>query len=564
MFSISSAKQQIADAATNILGVQVSSDWVEIANPKAGAHLALPCFRFAKDLGKSPADIAKDVAETLEVQDVAKIEAAGPYVNFWIDTSKLQSGVSDSAPTLLSDRALNGKTAIIEYLSPNLAKPLSIGHFRNALQGRAIALMYRNAGYKVITDNHVGDWGTVFGMWVVGFDKFSNDTELAKGGVKELGRVYVEMRKALRSEEGQDETPLADLVQEWLIKLEDNDEQALQYHKKFSEVSLADVKARMAELDVIFDYNLGESFFVGRGKEMIGELLESGDAIKNDDGSVIITLEEQGQDTPMLIQKSNGAALYHTSDIAAIEYREKTWNPDVVVYVVGMEQQFHFKQLFAANQKIGWSDAELIHHWYGLIEEVDEAGRRQKMSSRKNAVFMSDLLELAEEKARAIAPDEVSDADVKIIAHGALTFREFSASHTGNTVFDWESMFSLSGFSGPYVQYAAVRIESILSKVELSPDEASKDYDWSEHSDLLWLLSRYELVIGEATAEREYHKVAEFAYELARGWNRFYENYQVLGAEGDDKLARLWLASTIGRYLERSLYLLGIKIPSQM
>lgn len=564
MFSIDLIKQKIARGASERLNLFVDPDWIEYANPKAGSHLALPCFRFAKELESSPAEIAQKIALTLEIDGIGKIEQQGPYLNFWIEPATLHEGVVGSIEASMSDQPALNKTIIVEFLSPNLAKPLSIGHFRNVLQGRALVLMHKNAGYTVVTDNHIGDWGTVFGMWVVGFEKFSSEEKLAVGGVEELGRMYVEMRKALKEEEGNEETPLADSVQQWLLKLENNDPQAWDYHARFTDISLSSITEQMSELDIVFDNNLGESFFVERGKEMVVELLESGDAIKNQDGSVVVPLAEQGIDTPMLIQKSNGAALYHTSDIATIDYRERTWNPEMVIYVVGMEQQFHFKQLFAANKKVGWSDAELIHHWYGLIEEVDEDGKRSKMSSRKSAVYMADLIKLAIERARAAAPEDLSEEDVKRIAHGALTFREFSASHTGNTVFDWDSMFSLSGFSGPYVQYATVRINSILDKASGETGQPPSGYDWSEYADILWLLNRYDGVIGEANIDREYHKLAEYAYELARAWNKFYDSSPILTSEGDERQARLWLAQTIGRYLERSLYLLGIKIPSKM
>ncbi len=563
MFSIDLIKQKIAYETSQMLGVNVDPQWVEFSNPKAGSHLALPCFRFAGQLDASPADIAERVALTVNIESIAKIEAQGPYLNYWIDPAALAEGVR-GASSLLADQDSNNQTAIIEFVSANLAKPLSIGHFRNALQGRALVRLYKNAGYNVITDNHVGDWGTVFGMWVVGFEKFSSDEKLEEGGVEELGRMYVEVRGALKEEEGQDETPLADEIQQWLIKLENNDEVAWDYHKRFSEISLDSIKKQMQEFDIEFDHNYGESFYVGRGKEMVGELLSSSDASRNDDGSVIVPIEDQGVDTPMLILKSNGAALYHTSDIATIEFREKTWNPDVVIYVVGMEQQFHFKQLFAANQKVGWSDSELIHHWYGLIEEIDESGKRGKMSSRKNAFYMSELLQVAIDRATEVAAEGMSDEDIKKIAYGALTFQEFSGSHKGNTLFDWESMFSLSGFSGPYVQYAAVRINSILSKVDEPVSSSPAGYDWSDQADILWLINKYESVVEGAMEEREMHKIAEYAYELARAWNRFYDDTPVLSSEGDDRVARIWLATTIGAYLERALYLLGIKVPSKM
>ena len=564
MFTIELLKEKLVHETSELLGTFVDPEWIEVSNPKAGSHLALPCFRFSKEAGKSPNEIADRIALTLKLDELEKVEAQGPYVNFWIKSEALVDGVQSSRHDVLNNKPSNNKTAIVEFLSPNLAKPLSIGHFRNALQGRAAALFYRNAGYRVVTDNHIGDWGTVFGMWVAGFRQFGNEEKLAVGGVEELGRIYVMMRKALKEEADRGESELAGEVQEWLLKLEDNDPEAWDYHRKFSEISLRSVTEQMEELDIVFDENLGESFYIERGKQMVGELVASGDAVKNDDGSIVVPLDGQGIDTPMIIEKSNGAALYHTSDIATIEYRERTWNPDLVIYVVGMEQKFHFEQLFAANKKVGWSDAELVHHWYGLIEELDEDGSRQKMSSRKNAIYMRELLELAHKRAKEAAKEDISDEDITIIAHGALTFQEFSASHTGNTLFDWDSMFSLTGYSGPYVQYAGVRIASLSEKADEEVKAPPMGYDLSEQADILWLLNRFESIVEQATEQREYHKVATFAYDLARAWNRLYEEAPILAAEGDERQARLWLAQTIGAYLERALNLLGMKIPSKM
>ncbi len=558
--------KKLSQQVSLVLGQDVSVDTFEIANPKVGAHLALPCFSFAKQLKRSPADIAADVAQKIpEDSLLQRCGASGPYVNFWLNPDYMVKIVQSVSDTVLKDKSNNGQTVVVEYLSQNLAKPLSIGHLRNLMQGKVIALNYQNQGYKVITDNHVGDWGTVFGMWVVGFKTFSSEEQLRQDGVEELGRVYVQMRQALKAEQDQGSSQLADLVQEWLLKLEDNDQEALEYHKKFSQISLEAGAKQVAELGVVFDHNYGESFFVQRGKQMIGELLESGIARQNDDGSVIVPLDRQGMDTPMLIQKSNGAALYHTSDIATIEWRVQEWNPDIVVYVVGAEQQFHFKQLFAANNIAKWSSAELVHHWYGLIEELDESGKRRKMSSRSNAVYMKDLLDLALQRAQAIAPKGLSVQDIKKIAYGAIFFREFSSNHQGNVLFDWDEMFSLSGYSGPYVQYAAVRIKSILSEAPVGDkhSEVIADHQSEEAAALLWTMLRFQSVVDQAASSREFHPLAGYAYELAKNWNRYYEKHQVIGA-GAHQTARLELAKLVLNYLERTLKLIGVEVPSKM
>lgn len=549
---------------SKLLGVNIGSLQVEKSNPKAGSHLALPCFRFSKELKLSPPEIAKKIVDEFSCTYIANISSDGPYVNFWVDDETLVSIISNNVENNLTNAKPNGKTAIVEFLSPNLAKPLSIGHLRNALQGNAISLSYKNQGYNTITDSHIGDWGTVFGMWVVGFEKFSSEQQLQEGGVKELGRVYVEVRKALKQEKEESKTRLSEDIQTWLKKLESGDKKAKEYHKKFTDISLSNVDQKMHELGISIDYSLGESFYIRRGKELVQELLNNDQAIKNNDGSVVIPLEDKGFDTPFLVEKANGAALYATSDIATIEYRESEWNPDEVVYVVGAEQKYYFAQLFAVNETLKLSDAKLIHHWYGLVEEVAPDGSRRKMSSRENAVFLSDAIDMAVKKAAEIAPEGLDEDDIKDIAVGAITFREFTASHTGNTLFDWQSMFKLSGFSGPYVQYAATRMQSILSKSGNTTTKAPESYDWGDVSNILWLLSNYTDTINGAHDSLEFHKVAEYTYELAKEWNRFYEKVNILESTGSDLNARLWLVEVLYLHLKRSLYLLGIKLPKKM
>ena len=282
------------------------------------------------------------------------VDVAGPgFINLKINSEKL-------AKQLLQDWSNNygenndgaDKTVIVEYPSQNMAKPYSIGHLRTGNQGWAVKRLMEATGWKVITDNHLGDYGAPFGIWVVGFKQYSNDEKLSEGGVYELGRIYIETKKALKEENERGNTNLADQVQDWLIKLENGDEEAKNYSELFNKISLEHIHNVMERLKISTDYELGESFYVEQGKGLVQKLLDEKIALKNQDGSVIVPLEEYGIDVPLLIQKSNGTALYATTDMATLLYREEKWHPYRVIYSVGAEQKFYFTQLFALAKKL--------------------------------------------------------------------------------------------------------------------------------------------------------------------------------------------------------------------
>ena len=420
-------------------------------------------------------------------------------------------------------------------------------------------------GWNVITDNHLGDYGAPFGIWVVGFLHFSSEESLQKGGVYELGRVYIQTKQALKEEKERGDTTLADQVQDWLIRLEKNDPEAAGYSKRFNEISLAHIHNVMNRLKISTDHEHGEAFFAPKGKEAIQELLEKGIAVQNDDGSVIVPLDEYGFNVPMLVQKSNGAALYTTTDIATIQYREEHWQPDRVIYVVGSEQQFHFAQLFALAKKLG-IDTEFIHLWFGVIDQLNDDGTREKMSSRKGVVLMEELLDTAEAKARDIVKDRaISDEDITKIALGAIKFTDFTSDRRTNILFDWKSIFALTGFSGPYVQYAAVRVNKILSDNPGSY-QLPEGYDYEPEKAVIGKLLEYPDVVRASATDLEPHKIAAYLYELAREMNRYYEQTPV--ATGDvteqQKSARLFLLEKVSHVFSHGLNLLGIEIPHKM
>lgn len=535
-------------------------------DPQFGDYATNVALQLAKPLGRNPRDIAEELAGALrESGEFSEVSVAGPgFVNVRVAARSLARQLEQGWSERYGDNQDGaGKTVIVEYPSQNMAKPYSIGHLRPGNQGWAARQLMQATGWTVVTDNHLGDYGAPFGIWVVGFLEFSSDEALAKDGVYELGRVYIETKKALKLEKEAGESILADQVQAWLLRLEDGDPEAVAYSRRFNEISLRHIHDIMERLKISTDHELGEAFFAPKGKEAVQRLLDNGIAVRNEDGSVIVPLDEYGFDVPLLVQKSNGAALYATTDLATILYREATWHPDRVIYAVGAEQQFYFSQLFAMAKKIG-IQTELIHLWFGLIDQLNEDGTREKMSSRKGVVLMEELLDTAEAKAREVVSDrEVSEEDIKKVALGAIKFSDFTADRRTNILFDWDSIFALTGYSGPYVQYAAVRVNRILSE-GAGVTGVVEDYDYEAEKAVLVKLLQYPDVVRLAARDLEPHKVASYLYELARELNRYYEQTRVLDAPETERVARLGLLGKVSQVFAHGLCLLGIEVPSKM
>jgi arginyl-tRNA synthetase len=542
---------------------------VQLTRPDAkfGDYATNVALQLAKPLGRNPREIADELAAALRETDMfSEVSVAGPgFINLRVTAQNLATALESQWSESYGESIEgNGKTVVVEYPSPNMAKPYSVGHLRPGNQGWAAKRLMEATGWTVITDNHLGDYGTPFGAWIVGFLKFSSDEALERDGVYELGRVYIAIRKELKEESERGETTLADEVQQWLLKLEKGDDEARGYSERFNTISLEHIHNVMRRLKINTDYELGEAFFAPKGKEAVLELLGKKVAIQNDDGSVIVPLDEFGYDVPLLVQKSNGAALYATSDLATLLYRQDHWQPDRVIYAVGSEQQFYFAQVFAMAKKLG-IQTELIHLWFGVIDQKNDDGTREKMSSRKGVVLMEELLDTAEAKAREIVADrEVSIEDVNKIALGAIKFSDFVADRRTNILFSWDSIFALSGFSGPYIQYATVRVNKILRDNANVIHDITEDYDYESEKTVMLNLLDYPNVVSLAARDLEPHKMATYLYELARDMNRYYETTRVADAEPAEKAARLRVLSKVSHVFTHGLSLLGIEVPQQM
>ena len=533
--------------------------------PEFGDFATNIAMQLAGKLSKNPREIADELLGELSKNEIFEtIEVAGPgFLNLRVSAKKLEKLLSQNfSDRFGSNNDGEGKLALIDGPSPNMAKPYSVGHLRPGNQGWAAKKLLEFSGWKVITDNHLGDYGTPFGIWVVGFKMFSNDEKLAERGVYELGDVYIKTKAAMKEQGESGE--IEKLAEEWLLKLEKGDNEAIKFSDRFKEISLKHIHDVMARLKISTDYEYGEAFFAPKGKAAVQKLLESGVAVQNEDGSVIVPLDEYGFDVPLLVQKSNGAALYATNDLATILFREEEFAPDKVVYSVGAEQQFYFSQIFAMAKKLGIK-TDLYHLWFGVIDQLNEDGTREKMSSRKGVILMEELLDKAEERAREIvAGRDVSEEDVKKIALGAIKFSDFAADRRTNILFDWGNIFALTGFSGPYVQYSAVRVNNILRKEQNFELVDFENYDFEAEKNVILQLLAFPETVKMAARDLEPHKISKYLYDLAREMNRYYEKTRVSDAPEIEKSARLTLLKKVSKTFANGLDLLGIEVPEKM
>ena len=555
-------KDKIAEIIKRLYGAEVAVDFSPVPAEIEGDYSCNVAMRLAKAAGKAPREIAAEIIAELPAEYEYTIAGPG-FINI---------GVSGRALFAQLDGAWNdnygynesgaGKVAVSEFPSTNMAKPYSVGHLRPGTQGWAAKRILEANGWKVITDNHLGDAGTPFGIWATGFKR--SGKLIDEVTIYDLGEIYIQMKADMKAEAAAGGHALADAAQDWLLKLEAGDAEAKELSERFNKISLDHIHGVMKRMDLATDYELGESFFVERGKELVKKFLAEGKFVQNEDGSVICPLDEFGIEVPMLMLKSNGAALYATTDLACLDYRLHEWKADRLIYAVGAEQKFYFEQLFAVAKKLGWN-AEMQHVWFGTIDQVGEDGKREKMSSRKGVVLLEAMLDDAEKRVREnFAGTELSDEDVRRVAVGAIKYSDFIAVRKTGIWYDPNKIFALTGQSGPFCQYACVRMRRILEKNADFAGAEFGDYDFVAEKTILQKLLEFPGLVAAIADNLEAHRVAGYCFELAQELNRYYENAPITSAEPAVKAARLWTIQRAATVLERGLDLLGIQIPDKM
>ena len=531
-------------------------------NEKMGDY-AFPAFVLAKTMHKNPAEIAKEIAANLTSADFANIQAVGPYVNFAIDHEKLISQTLDevlSEKEHYGDQKLGKGNVPIDMSSPNIAKPMSMGHLRSTVIGNSIAETMKKVGYTPIKINYLGDYGTQFGKLIYAYKRWGNEEDVKKDPIMNLFKYYVKFH-----EEAEKDPKLDDEGRAWFKKLEDGDPEAVELWQWFREVSLADFKRIYKELGVDFDSYKGEAFFNDKMQPVIDELKEKG-LLHESRGAQVVDMGED--ENPALIVKSDGSSIYLTRDLAAAIYRMNTYHFVKMLYVVGNEQAQHFVELKTVLKKMGYDWADRIHHVpFGLITQ-----NGKKLSTRKgNVVFLDQVLGDAVDLARKqIDQKNPKLANKDQVAHdvgvGAVIFHDLKNDRIENFDFDLDEVVRFEGDTGPYVQYTNARAQSVLRKAAKMGQEPnlsnnSLNDDWS--FSVAKALADFPRIIARSSDKFEPSIIAKYALDVAKKFNKYYANVKIL-TEDEQINSRLALVEATSIVLTEALRLLGVNAPKEM
>lgn len=522
---------------------------------------ALPCFKFAKVLRKSPALIAQDIAANYPADEVIeRAEAVNGYVNFTVNKSALARETIDEVlakgERYGSSGEGAGKTICIDYSSVNIAKPFHIGHLSTTAIGGALYKIFNFLGYKAVGINHLGDYGTQFGKLICAYKRWGNREEVQTGGIHAINDLYVRFNSEATEE-------MEHEAREYFRLIESGDKEANELFDWFKDLTLEYVKGIYKKLNVTFDSYAGERFYTDKMGSVIDELREKG-LLKESSGAQIVDLEPYGM-PPCLILRSDGASLYATRDLAAAIYRKNTYDFYKCLYVVAYQQNLHFKQFFKVLELMGkeWAK-DLVHVAYGMVSLEDGA-----MSTRKGkVVWLEDVIRKCEEKAYAIISEKNPDLENKEdvaekVGVGAVIFGALYNSKIKDIVFSYDKVLSFEGETSVYVQYTCARANSVLEKGGV-PGEYKISELLPQEAEVVKAISAFPQAVKDAAEKYEPSIVARFAVDLAQKFNKFYFDCKILTAEGDKKNFRLALTAAALTALKNALALLGIGVPEKM
>jgi arginyl-tRNA synthetase len=573
-------ESRLAAALTTTLGEPTTAAVTAAADLRFGDYQSNAAMVLAKQQKKNPRALAQEIIDHLELTGLATADIAGPgFINFRI----LPAAYAARMTALIRDERLGvpatgvGKTVVVDFSAPNVAKPMHVGHIRSTIIGDSLARIARFLGYNVIADNHIGDWGTQFGMIIYGWNHFLDAEALATDPISELVRIYRQVN-SIKEEEG-----ILDACKAELVKLQAGDPENLVIWQQCIDVSKAGLQKIYDRLEVKFDYWHGESFYNDRLASVVGEFLEKGLAreshgaicVFSDGGKpkesdpFLVHKEEGWTDNPAIIRKADGGYLYATSDLATIQFRIDEWKADHVWYVVGVPQQLHFRQLFDAAARWG-KTGDFQHIQFGSILGDDRKLMRTR--SGENVGLVEVLEEAVERAAKAIAeknPDlqgEEAAQIAEIVGIGAVKFAELSQGRLTDYVFSWDRMLALQGDTAPYLQYSHVRIRSIFRKLDGLFDATTAEIHLNDDAEihLARLLARFGEVLPTILDDFRPNLLANYVLELARAFHSYFEACPVLKADEPIRSSRLALCDLTSRTLQQGLYLLGINVPERM
>ena len=539
---------------------------IEVPPNKEMGDYAFPCFKLAKVFRKAPNMIAADLAESIEAKDeISKVMPLGGYVNFFVNKSQLAESVIKD---VLNKKENYGhselgqdKAVVIDFSSPNIAKPFHIGHIRTTVIGNALYKIYDSQGYNVVRVNHLGDYGTQFGKLIVAFKLWGNKEAVEANPIPELLKLYIQFH-----DEAEKKPEMEDEARAWFTKLENGDEEAKALWQWFRDESLKEFARVYDLLDIEFDSYAGESFYSDKMDVVIEQIKEKG-LLKESQGTNVVDLEEYNM-PPALITKNDGSTLYMTRDLAAAIYRKNTYDFEKCIYVVGSQQALHFQQLFKVLELMGFEWAkDLIHVPFGMV-----ALEEGTMSTRKGrVVFLEDVLKQAIEKTKETVLSKNPNAKnvdeiAKQVGVGAVVFQELSNSRIKDYTFSWERTLSFEGETGPYVQYTHARCCAVLRKAN---EEVTTDINYELLSDgdaaeVLKVIGSFNKSIVSAMRRNEPHIVTRFVLDLAQAFNKFYHDNPIIVEDVEVRKARLALVAATRQTLENGLRILGMHAPERM
>lgn len=567
-------KNEISKSINKITGIEVQEleSYVEIPKDSNMGDYAFPCFRLAKELKKAPAIIAQEIKDKMELQgtSIEKIEIAGGYLNFTISKDKIIENVLNEIAQKTDEYGKsdigNNKNIVIDYSSPNIAKPFHIGHLRSTVIGGALYNLYNFLGYNSIGINHLGDYGTQFGKLIEGYKRWGNEYDIENNPIEELTKIYIRINELCK----EDESVLEECRNNFK-KLEEKDEYCIEIWNKFRKLSLKEFQRIYDILGSKFDSMNGEAFYSDKMAEVIEKLEETGKLVESE-GAKIIDLEEQKM-PPCIIEKSNGSTTYATRDLAAILYRTRTYKFEKALYVTSYEQNLHFKQIFEVSKLLGIDEKytnNLVHVPFGMV--LLKTG---KMSTREgNIIKLEDLLNEAVNRVKKIINEknpELSEEEKNDIAKkvgiGAVIFNDLSASRIKDEIFDWDTILNFNGETGPYMQYTYVRTNSVLNKAGYIPSLEDVDYKMltdNESIEIAKLIYSYTDKVKAAVEKNEPSIVSRFLIDLAKAYSSFYNSNKIIVEDKKIQDARIYLTYATNIVLKSGAALLGIQMPERM
>lgn len=565
-------KQKIAEQIskqTNIAEEEIY-EYIEVPADEKMGDLAFPCFKLAKALKKAPQMIAQSLKENIKFEDkiIKEINVVNGFLNFTIENKAMAETVlneiEEKKEHYGESKIGNGKNVVIDYSSPNIAKPFHIGHLRSTVIGGALYKIHKALGYNCIGINHLGDYGTQFGKLIEGYKRWGKEYNIEENPIDELTKIYVRINNLCKEDE-----KVLEACRDNFKKLENGDEYCTTLWKKFRELSLKEFQKVYDMLQVDFDSWNGEAFYSDKMPEVI-EILKEKNLLVPSEGAMVVDLSEQNM-PPCIIEKTNGSTTYATRDLAAILYRARTYDFDKAIYVTSYEQILHFKQVFATAKSLNLAEKYtkgLVHVPFGMVQL-----KTGKMSTREgNIIKLEDLLNEAVSRVKEIVeaknPNlENKEKIAKQIGVGAVIFNDLYNSRIKDEIFDWDTMLNFNGETGPYMQYIYVRTKSLLEKAGYIPN--IKDVDFTKLQDeasmkVIKQIYNFSDSIKQAAEKYEPYVVARYLISLAQAFSSFYNENKIIGEEKKLQDARLYLTYSTGLVLKIGASLLGIQMPDKM